>query len=271
MSNKTNLSNENRGNRRRRRHAPSARGISAPPTDSRHGGLAPAQERPKTPKQKFNTIAQTKRIAEPMQDGSLRVLVQPQRRREFDWHKPNVFVPESQWRPTTGITRYEFARRTTPDHQQPLFRHLQRLYQVEGPPAIAPDELWEPVRRARAKGGSLTNGLPGEEMTQEFFDELSKYVVREHSPDGQWSFAFQAVRMGDGIADRLDVKHCDYRTVADWTLLMRFRSWVLPDDRNAFMLMPIVDIHEPGWEKHYENDTPNNLQLISPRDDEAGA
>jgi hypothetical protein len=76
----------------------------------------------------------------------------------------------------------------------------------------------------------------------------------------------QAVRLGEGeVADRLDVRHRDYRTIADWTLLTRLRAWCLADNRYAFIPMPGQDINEDGWEHCYENATPNNLVLIAPR------
>lgn len=206
----------------------------------------------------YSRIAKHGTVAKIQKDGIMRVVAKPQRGRDFDWHRPHTFVPELQWRPETEVNRYEFARMHTPPHQREIFQALQFAYQ-QGPPSLAPDRLWEMVAEAREKNGHLPNGLPGEDLGTELFAELDSYVIRQVSPDGQWSFSVQAVRLGDGnVADRLDVKHRDYRTVADWRLLVRFRSWVLPDNRTAFLIMPTSDTH-------YENDTPNNLQLISAR------
>ncbi len=229
----------------------------------------PPKTKPRSPlsaEMEFREIAMHGNVASKDKDGAMRVLIKPQRRRDFEWHGPHVFVPERQWRPATGITRYEFARRETPAHQRELFERLQFRFQVEGPPTLASEDVWKRVAEARSRGGSLPNGLPGEDLGDELRAEVGRHMIREYSPDGQWSFMAQAVSMGDGlIGDRLDVRHRDYRTLADWTLLVRFRAWVLPDTREAVMLMPGMDIHKEGWQNRYENATPNNLQLISPR------
>jgi len=219
------------------------------------------------PGRQFRKIAQETIVAKPSADfpGALLCVAQPQRTREFEWHRPLLHVPELQWQAATGETRYEFERQHTPEHQRDLFMRLQQRYQVEGPPPLPTEDLWKRVAGIRERSSTLPNGLPGEDLGEELYAELRRLTIIEYSPDGQWSFIVQAVRMAGEVADRLDVKHRDYRTVADWSLLVRFRSWVLQDDRNAFMILPMQDIHADGWQRHYENDTPNNLQWISPR------
>ncbi len=213
----------------------------------------------------FGKIAREQVIAKPSKSGSSVLQVKPQRSRDFDWHRPLLHVPEFQWRPETGMSRYNFEREHTPPHQKEFFMELQFMYQVQGPPSLAPDDLWIPVRESRLKGEVLDNGLPGSDLGKEFWEAVGRYVITRYSPDGQWRFTFQAVKAGDGLADRLDVRHRDYRTLPDYNLLVRFRSWVLPDTRSAYMIFPGTDVTRPGWEADYENDTPNNLQLISTR------
>ena len=228
---------------------------------------------PETAARYFTRLARNgETICRHEEDGSMRVVVKPQRRSEFDWHTPKVTVPPQQWRPETGITRYEFARRMTPLHQLPIFKALQAELQAN-PPRLAPKELFEQAIASRDKGENMANGLPGlddEDSVAELHELLNRYVLRAVTPDGQWRFTVQAVRFGQGqIADRLDVRHRDYRTLADWDLLIRLRSWCLNDDREAFIYAPGQDIHADDWEHCYENATPNNLVWIAPRYNEA--
>lgn len=203
-------------------------------------------------------------IVRHLEDGSMRVMLSPARTKDFRWHRPERHVPAAQWNPATGVTRWEFERQHTPGQQAALLRELGYKFQTS-PPQLPSEELWAKVAQVRDSQENLPSGLPGADLGEEVHRELRSLLHDAYSPDGQWRFLVQAVRFGDGVADRLDVRHADYRTVADWTLLCRLRAWVLPDDRDAFLYLPGQDPLREGWRHAYENATPNNLALLSPR------
>jgi hypothetical protein len=230
------------------------------------GRHAPPPSPPPTAAQQFMQSARNgTAIVIPRPDGSRLVNTKPHRTKDFKWHRPERHVPAEQWNPATGITRWEFERKHTPRAQAEVLSELGRRV-LDSPPQLAPPELWAKVAEAEKDRAQLGNGLTGMQLPQEILEELDSYVHDAFSPDGQWRFLVQAVRFNGGIiADRLDVRHCDYRTVADWTLVCRLRSWVLEDDRSAFLYLPGQDMNATGWETVYENDTPNNLAMVAPR------
>lgn len=207
------------------------------------------------------------KVVEHQPDGSMRVVLPPARTKDFRWHRPERHLPAEQWQPATGITRWEFERRHTPADQARVLKLLGDRYRA-APPPLPDQDLWNMVQETmRSQEQSrLHNGLPGEVWPEEVMERLCEVVLETTSPDGQWKFLIQAVRFGrTDVADRLDVRHSDYRTTADWTLLCRFRAWVLPDDRDCFLFMPGQQPGEEGWSHRYENNTPNNLAMLAPR------
>lgn len=208
-----------------------------------------------------------KEIARTLKDGSRKILVKASTPRGMDaWHQPKTYVPSLQWHPDTGITRYAFARQHTPAHQIPFFEHLRDLYQSGGA-SPTPEGV---SRRLNEAVSRLPNGMDGieEEALRELQAEMDKHEIRQISPDGAWRFHITASRAPDGkVFDHLGCSGRDYRTVPDWTLLVRLRSWVLPDEREAYMWLPGQDPAREGFGARYENYRFNNLQFISPREE----
>lgn len=196
------------------------------------------------------------RAGERRDDGALIVHHQPAFRRSLTWHRPTDRVPEVQWTEHTGMTRYEWARRQTPDHQRPVFERLRQAYR-DKPPTPLPAEL---IERMHAQAITLPTGMEG--FPPDVLAEVLKHEIRQATTDG-WRLAVTARTDNAGhVLDHLHACHADYRTLPDWALLVRLRSWVLPDDRDAYMWLPA---QTPGRLGVYENHRPNNLQLIAPR------
>lgn len=200
-------------------------------------------------------------IARRLPDGSMRILVDPERRPSF--HRPSTTVPPLQWSPATGITRYEWARRHTPEKQRAFFEHLRRVYRAR-PPRLLPEDL---VREMIDSTTDQPNGTRGfEDAAYEGFAErVDEYEIHTTDPTGQWRFHLAAELWRGELCDRLAVSCRDYRTLPDWALLVRLRSWILDDSREAFIWLPDTNPTIEGWERRYENARFNNLQMISPR------
>jgi len=200
-------------------------------------------------------------IARTLRDGSARLVADP--RRGLKWHKPKTHCTPLQWRPNTGMTRYEWARRHTPKEQRPFFEHLRRLY-VMRPPRLLPKELVKEMLEVAQKGAALENGMPGGGLVQ-FAAEIEEYEISVKDPTGEWRFQICCEMWRDVICDRIGVSCMDYRTLPDWAMLVRLRSWVIEDNREAFIWMPDMDVERKNWKGRYENARFNNLQMISPR------
>ena len=201
-----------------------------------------------------------KEVARDLADGSTKILAHP---RKTEWHKPKVYVPSVQWRPATDVTRYEWARRSTPPHQRPFFEDLQRRVR-ETPPSLMTKDL---VKKLKAAQVTMSNGMSG--FDPKVFDslkgELDSCEIHTTDPTGEWRFQISAEIWRGVLCDRIGVSCRDYRTLPDWELLVRLRSWVLPDNREAFIWLPDMDPELSGWQARYENARFNNLQMISPR------
>lgn len=199
-------------------------------------------------------------LARHLGNGSTRIMVEP--RRKLQWHKPSVYVPALQWTARMGITRYEWARRDTPADQRAFFEHLARLYRLKTPQPM-PRDLLERLHAAKTVD---EQGMEVFADFGKFREEIDKYEINTTDPTGEWRFHVYAEQQPDGtIMDRLACSCCDYRTLPDWELMVRLRSWVLDDTRDAFMILPGQDINREGWATRYENVRFNNLQWISPR------
>lgn len=184
-------------------------------------------------------------------DGSYKIMKTPDRTN--DWHSPKTYVPSHQWRATAtpACSRYEWARRNTPDKQLPVFRELQRRYQTQPP---LPLELPSPESAVLLPNGSLGASI-------EAMREYTRTSISLYSPDGKWGFTIHSDQDSHGVVvDVLMVSHSDYRTLPDWELMLRFCSWVLEDHRTAMSIMP-GHLGRPT----YANDQPNCLWLMSPR------
>ena len=195
-------------------------------------------------------------------DGTYRMLVKPWLRRKNTWHRSHTNVPEIQWSPETGMSRYEWEREITPEHQLEVFEELRRLMQDE-PPQPVTREMLEIMAAGTCV---LHDGMPG--YNKEVMDLLEAGRFEHHrlSPDDCWRFTLMADDKEAGVLQRVIVSHRDYRTLADWNLLIRLRSWVWPDDADVFMWLPGQDTTRNGWEARYENGRPNAMQLCCPVD-----
>ena len=91
-----------------------------------------------------------------------------------------------------------------------------------------------------------------------------KFEILRRAPDLFYSVTLSAEMGPFGPQDNLRCSAIDYRTLPDWQLLMRLRSWVLPDDRTALIVMPPMDDESLF---RYINVRPNNLMMISPWDE----
>lgn len=194
-------------------------------------------------------------------DGSKQLVAAPMPLGFNDWHTPVHVVPEHQWSPETGMTRYEWARQETPEDQIQFFVRMQVLYRKQ-PPQPLTEEV---AKKMQAGVITLPTGLQG--YNQEVMELLERSNFEHHlvSPDDCWRFTLLAASWGDGILDKVIISHRDYRTLPDWELLLRTRSWLWQDERDSFMWLPGQDVGRPGWETRYENGRPNALQLCSPR------
>lgn len=158
-----------------------------------------------------------------------------------------------------GITRYEFARRHTPGRQVPFFKHLRRLYESK-PPTPLPQDL---IDQVSAEIATLPGGQTG--ISSEFAERIRDHEIWTTDPTGEWRFTIHAEYWRGVVCDRLGVQCEDLRTLPDWTLLVRMRSWVLDDEREAFIWLPDQDLRAEQWQSRYENERFNNLAMISPR------
>lgn len=198
-------------------------------------------------------------------DGSLQLENEPLPLIGNRFHAPSPFVPEQQWSPETGITRYEWARQMTPEHQVPFFERLRRLYRKRPPRLLTAEEN----KILRDSTCTLPTGLQGYGQEAIKLYDSWGVEINELTPDGLWRVGIMASRWVEGtILDKIIVSHRDYRTLADWEFLVRLRSWVWEDDRDAFIWMPGMDTSREGWENRYENARPNAMQIVSPRPEE---
>lgn len=206
-------------------------------------------------------MTETKEIViHDLPDGSYKIKAHPKKN---TWHEPNMCVPSIQWSPRTGMTRYEWARKHTPRNQLELFHELGGAYR-RSPPMPLGDLTDVDVSRDFVTLGSGARGL-----SPDLMEKLAKSFVSQLSPDGRWRFTVQASRRTGrdrghgGIVDTIIISNTDYRTLADWELLVRARSWVFDDRREAVMLMP-------GQTENnlmsYVNDRPNAHQILSVRE-----
>lgn len=188
-----------------------------------------------------------------LDDGSMRLLGEPS---PGQWHRPKVVVPPLQWSPRTGMTRYEWARRHTPESQLPFWKEFQRA-RLE-----CKLDLIDPATLDR-KVVTMPTGLQG--TSPETLKQIIDKMVYRRSPDGMWSFRIACEVTQEpwkGAADILVCACLDFRTLPDWELVMRFRSWALDDDRDCFLWMPGHDENTLG---RYMNERPNAVTMMAPR------
>lgn len=189
-------------------------------------------------------------------DGSVRILSLPRKRSPF--HAPKIHVPPLQWTPETGMTRYAWARSHTPKKQLPFFLHLKRLY-VKRAGDLEPGTQEVPVQVIESGPA-----IKAPEILREFYEDLTETMIETSDPTGNWCFRITAEWWREVLCDRLSCWHRDGRTMPDWALLLRFRSWVLEDHREACVWLPDQrDI--PDHRERYRNDIYNSLDLLSPR------
>lgn len=192
--------------------------------------------------------------ANKLDDGSVRIVAD---RDCGEWHRPKVTTTPLQWLPETGMTRYEWARQHTPERQVEFFEGLKRLY--EDSPPIIPNEddynLFSEINLA---------DLDPESLDDEQKERLSRLCLFDWSPDGKWGFRVQGMKGNHLLPDYdlLGVWCRDSVTMPDWEFVLRFRSWVLPDDREAFLWMPGQNEECLG---RYMNDSPAAVFITSPR------
>lgn len=189
-----------------------------------------------------------------LKGGEIRVLGQARAKHTF--HNPKTLVRPIQWQPETGVTRYEWARSRTPKNQLPYFQHLQRIYRLKTPTPLPPD--------IAAQLNELDGDLSEAEV-EGFRETIAEHEIYSRDPDGEWLFMISAETWRGMLCDRLVVLCLDRWTMPDFELLLRFRSWVLEDSREAFMWLPGQDGGDPPSLGLYENTLWNSLHLISPR------
>lgn len=186
-----------------------------------------------------------------LKGGEIRVEGEPCR--TLSWHRPRTTVRPVQWQPETGVTRYAWCRDRTPKSQLPFWEHLQRIYQAQIPVPLPP-EVAEELNQLE---GDLS-----EAKIAGFRETIAEHEIHSRDPSGEWVFMISAEFWRGALCDRLSVHCSDHHTLPDFELLLRFRSWVLTDDREAFMWLP----DQPaGSLRRYENSAWNSLQLLSPR------
>jgi hypothetical protein len=194
--------------------------------------------------------------ARDLEDGSYRVLDEP---RPGAWHRPQTSVPAIQWSPRTGITRYEWSRRHTPERQAEFFKELRKLCDTDPPTPLDDEDM-------KAGVVKLPNGLRGVDAAS--LNAICRKIHTLITPDNTWRFSVMAERRPDGgVIDVLLVSHVDFRTLADWELIVRFRSWVFDDERQAVILLPGTS---PENLESFRNDRSNAIQILSARDTPQG-
>lgn len=207
-----------------------------------------------------------KRVGEFQPDGSFYLHVKAVRPTDNRWHRPSPCVPRHQWHPGTGMTRYAWARQETPEHQLSFWEEFRGVWH-EAPPK----PLDEETRLFMASETViLPSGLGG--YSKKVLTRLLEGGYEKHlcSPDGLWRFFLMADQApGGGITDKILLSHKDYRTLADWELILRARSWAWEDHVESFIWMPGQDTSREGWATRYENGRPNAIQILSFRPETA--
>jgi len=202
--------------------------------------------------------------SEKQPDGTYRMVCNPLKQSLNAFHMPRTVVPKIQWTAETGMSRYEWEREVTATHQLEFYEALRQRMLKDPPNPLNPE-----IMKIMADGMvDLPDGMKG--YTPEVMALLDKGNFEHHfvTPDEHWRFTLLADQWAGGppggVMRKVLVSHRDYRTVADWNMIIRVRSWAFEDLADAFIYMPGQDTSIRGWEARYENGRPNCIQIVSP-------